>query len=106
MSNVQPPRPGRKYSQADIAAIPAAYPNFQMPGYAMRHDSDGTVSFVPWNEASYGGRMDPSRPQDMRTARTYSYDPDVAWDVPPIQKRTPQQRLESLANSWMEDVKK
>ena len=100
----QPPRPGRKYTPAQVEAMRQAYPDFIMPGYAMRVDEDGMFSFIPWNEASFGGARDPDRPQDFLSPRAYSA--DVKWDVPPIQKRTAQQRLDSLANSFMEDCQK
>ena len=93
-----------KYTQAQIELMRAAYPDYQMPGYVMRHDADGTVSFVPSKQATFGGARDPSRPQDWQSPRGFSG--EVSWDVPPIVKRTPQQRLESLANSFMEDVRK
>ncbi|HEX5912896.1 MAG TPA: hypothetical protein VFY54_07190, partial [Rubrobacter sp.] len=89
---------------AQMEAMRKAYPDFVMPGYAMRIDDDGMFSFVPWHQATYGGVMDPDRPQDFRPRRQFQG--EVSWDVKPIKKRTPQERLESLANSFMADVQK
>src|SRR3990167_8407034 len=103
---VSTPRPGVKYTSEQMAAMRLAYPDFQMPGYVMRLDADGTTSFVPWHKAAYGGAYDPNRQGENLPLRTYA----VGWDedpfpVDPIKKRTAQERTNSMMERLMQGWK-
>jgi len=96
---VSPPRPGVKYTAEQMQQMQREYPHFAMPGYVIRLEA-GLFSFVRWDDASYGGQGGP------RSPRAYELVPTEPLVAPPIRKRTPQQRLESLANNWDPDIRK
>lgn len=99
---VGPPVSGRKYTGAQMDAMRRAYPNFVMPGHVLRIE-DGMFSFVPWHKASGGGSRDPNRPQENLPLRQWKAHHPLTAD--PIQKRTPQERIASLAARFADDLK-
>jgi len=68
-------------------------------GYVARADADGKVGFVPWQKASTSGPVGQSRLKPERSApREFDFTP------PPIVKRTPQARVESLTQRLLQQV--
>lgn len=98
---VSEPRPGVLYTPAEFEAMRRAYPDFVMPGYVIRLE-EGYFSFVPWNQATGGGQggTRPARGYQMKWSEE-----DYPFHRAPTRKRTPQQRLDSLADRIAEDTK-
>lgn len=89
-------QPGKKYTRAQLvrALGPQDAQQLRMRGYVLRHDVlDGTYSVVPWTEAS------DSRTQPVQGAGTFA-------PPPPIRKRTPAQRVDSLMLKWLDEMKR
>lgn len=67
-------------------------------GYVARADADGTCRFVPWQQAN---RITPDSEGGSRWRVYAASEADVMKelrkDIPPIQRRTPQERTASLA---------
>lgn len=88
--------PGKKYTRAQLVAAigPQDAHSLKMRGYVLRHDvMDGLYSVVPWAEAT-----------DSRTTSTTGT--GQFTPPPPIAKRTPAQRVDSLMALWIKDMKK
>lgn len=70
-----------------------------LKGYVSRADADGTCRFVHWTE-KFANQMTPDASGGPHL-RTFVSNVDVAEelrkDIPPIQRRTPQERTASLA---------
>ncbi len=108
--------PGKRYTRAEIAAMrdDPELAKLVLWGYVLRAELDGTMSFVHYSQTAFkkGGAPDDgkvggvrSRGQDgVRTDRTWR-NPAPQWDLPPIQKRTPQERMASLMEKVGEDIK-
>ncbi len=79
------------------------YPHFTMPGYGVRVQ-DGMFQFIPWQHLSGGGAREHG--EVVRGPRHFTVTPNEPLVAPPIQKRTPQQRLSSLSQKWIEDTRK
>jgi len=97
--------PGRKYTFAEVAKLRES-PDLAervLQGYVLRQDLDGTVQFVRWDKATWGGGGAPSKP--LRQYETTEPDPFDKASLPPITRRTPQARLASLSAAIAEDVR-
>jgi len=68
-------------------------------GYVARADADGKVGFVPWQKATTKGKAGKSELKPV-SSETHEF----AFTPPPILKRTPQQRVESLTLRLMQQV--
>ena len=100
--------PGRKYTFAEVAKLRDT-PDLAervLEGYVLRQDLDGTVQFVPAAQATGGGGAfgrPPEKP--LRQYETTEEDPFDKASLPPITRRSPQERLRSLAGKIAEDVR-
>lgn len=98
--------PGKKYTYAELEKIrmqdPLAAAKWSKKGYAWRQDMDGTMMLVHWkqttNTRTHG---------ELPTRGFASVDPDPFRldELPPIVKRTPAERLDSLMAKISEDFK-
>jgi hypothetical protein len=97
--------PGRKYTYAELAQLrdDPEVANLAIRGYVWRQDLDGTMQLVHYTQATGGGRTTGGRPE--RPDRLYAATEDPWGDLPPIVKRTPQERKESLIKRWFDDCK-
>lgn len=90
--------PGKKYTRQQIVAgvNQGEADRLKEVGYVLRHDvMDDTYSVVHWTNAGGQG-----------FAPRQAFDPFAFTEPPePIQKRTPQQRLDSLMLRFIEDCK-
>jgi hypothetical protein len=92
--------PNRKYTYAELAELRDSDELAQraIAGYVWRQDLDGTMQLVHHTQATGGGRTTGGRPE--RPDRLYVATEDPWGDLPPIVKRTPQERKESLIAKW------
>lgn len=96
--------PGKKYTPAQIRRLisEAEAHELQMTGYVLRHDVlDDTYTVVHWTNASSGQEWGEFR-QDQR----FAIDPNAFPAPPPIQKRTPMERVDSLMARFIQDCKR
>lgn len=100
------PVPGRRYTAGELRAFldQEGATALQAQGYVLRHNvSDDTYQLVHWTNAAGGEEFGTFR-KDQRVA----YDPHAfnEADLPPIVKRTPQQRVDSLMLRFIEDCQR
>lgn len=99
--------PGRKYTRAQLQALvdQSTADELALQGYALRHDVlDDTYTVVHWTNA--GGTIGTEDGRQNRKARM-AVEP-VAFDekdLPPIVRRTAQQRVDSLMIRLLEAAK-
>lgn len=95
-------RPGVKYTFAELEGFreDPSFSDWAAKGYVWRQELDGTLKLVHWSKA----HMD----NEVRNPKFYVDKRDVREIFPtdPIQKRTPQQRLQSLVDKWWEDCRR
>lgn len=94
-------KPNVKYTFAELERIRTAFPGLTLeyPGYAWRMEMDGTMMLVRWDKAT-SAALDGDRAPVARA----STHPDLQSEsLPPIVKRTPQQRLESVMAKVRDD---
>ena len=103
--------PGRKYSYAELQQLrnDPEIAQRALQGYVLRQDLDGTVRWVHHSKAT-GGGGNFGAPVEV-TTRNYEavWDKNEGpgpWDLPPIVKRTPQQRVDSLMLRFIGDCQK
>jgi hypothetical protein len=98
--------PNRKYTYAELEKLRAEHPDlarvYARYGYVWRMDLDGTMEMVHWTKASNGGAGAPLPDREFVTTNP---DPFNKADLPPIVKRTPQERMESLMAKVAPDIK-
>ena len=94
--------PGRRYTSEEMAALrdDPALAKAALDGYVLRANPDGTMQFIRWNKAT-GGGIGGDLPM-----REYAHTGEKPWgDLPTISRRTPQERVDSLALKIKEDIK-
>lgn len=98
--------PGRRYTYAELAQLRDSDELAQraIAGYVWRQNLDGTMELVHWSKASGGGRSTDRTLEKPERGFAATWDEDP-WDLPPIVKRTPQERKESLIKRWFDDCK-
>lgn len=98
--------PGRRYTSAEMAELrdTPELAGMALQGYVLRANDDGTMQFVHWTKATGGGGTFNGKP--ARPGRGYTATEDPWGDLPPIVKRTPQQRVDSLMVRFIEDCRK
>lgn len=101
----------KKYTRDEIRLMrdDPELAKLQLRGYVLRLDSDGTMSFVHWTRASGGGGLEEGK--QVLPLRTFTtvWDTDKGedpWNLPPLTKRTPQQRIASLTSRWLDGCRK
>ena len=98
--------PGRKYTYAQLEQIRAQHPDaaraWAAKGYAWRMDLDGTMMLVHWRDTT-NSRTHGEMPE--RAFNPANPDPFRLDELPPIVKRTPQERIASLMAKISEDVR-
>ncbi len=100
--------PGRKYTKAQLQALmdQATADELKLQGYALRFDVlDGTYTVVHWTNA--GGTIGTETGRKNRKPRM-AVDLDDPFDVasiPPIVRRTPQERVDSLMARLLQGAK-
>lgn len=101
--------PGRKYTFAELEQIRRENPDITklaMQGYVWRQDMDGTMQLVHWSQASGGGgRFGKPAEKGYRQFTAQDPDPFRLDELPPIVRRTPQERLDSLMKKAGEDLR-
>ena len=102
--------PNRKYTYAELEQIRQRHPDlaakYAKAGYVWRMDLDGTMMMVHQSQATEGGgRFGGPANKPMREFATTNPDPFNTDELPPIRKRTPQERLASLMAKISEDFK-
>ena len=99
---------GRKYTYAELAVLrdDPEMAAWAMKGYVWRQDLDGTMQLVHWSKASQGGGSFGQRPD--KPLMGFAASDDDLFDeanLPPIVRRTPQQRVASLTARIEGDMK-
>lgn len=87
--------PGKKYSVEEIAILRRQYPDLRVPGMVTRANLDGTTQFVPWHQASGGGRLHYGEQELPDRAFASSLD-DPFGELRRIERRPPRVQLASL----------
>ena len=95
--------PYKKYRPTEVEHIRTRYPDLKLPGMVTRANMDGTVQFVPWQDASGGGRLNRQGQQDAPDRMFSSALENPYGDLPLRQKRTPLQQMTSLRNRVRKD---
>lgn len=104
--------PGRKYTFAEVAELrnDPEVAERVLQGYVLRQDLDGTVQWVRWDKATGGGGAfggpDPKPLRSFEGVWDRDEGPGPWGDLPPIVKRTPQQRVDSLMLKFIGDCRK
>lgn len=95
--------PGRRYTHEEMRAIRESpeMAGLAFQGYVWRANLDGTVSLVHWTKAHMDNEV--RRPVGYVDLRPRE---EIFGRPPPIVKRTPQQRVQSLVNRWWEECRK
>jgi hypothetical protein len=98
--------PGKKYTFAELELIrqqdPVAARKWAMAGYGWRFEMDGTMMLVPSKDLTHGGVAKDRAPREFASSLD---DPFNKAELPKIQKRTPQERLDSLLKKVDGDIK-
>lgn len=96
------PRVGKKYTLAQIQQMHREHPDLRMPGHVLRKDDDGLWSIVPDAQAAmpWSGKG-----KALDTAYRSKESIKELFPVDPIRKRTPQERIASMAERLAEDMK-
>ena len=96
------PRVGRKYTFEQIQQMHRENPGLVIPGHVLRKDADGLWSIVPDSKAAmpWSGKG-----KALETGYRSKETIKEMFPVDPIQKRTPQERIASLADKLAEDMK-
>ena len=92
--------PYKRYTYAEMQRLRELYPGLLMPGFVIRANEDGTMQFVKAEDAS--ALHEWKSPRGYEDTRPM----DEVFPKEPIKKRTPQQRVESLVNRWIDDCKR
>lgn len=98
----------RKYTYDELAQLrnDPSLAQRVFDGHVMRQDLDGTVKFVPWSQASEGGGTFGNKPdKPLRGFASTDEDPFDVASLPPIVKRTPHQRVDSMMLKVLADFK-
>jgi hypothetical protein len=112
--------PGRKYRPEDLTKLitQAKADKLRIRGYVLRMDAEGWVEIVHWSKADdfqstmrddwKRYRKDPGRPEMLRAggfdgSKDPGGPPVDAGTIAPVKKRTPQQRLDSLMQRFVDD---
>jgi hypothetical protein len=95
--------PFKKYRPTEIEVIRARYPDLKLPGMVTRANMDGTIQFVPWQDASGGGGLNPDGSQAMPDRGFSSTLDNPYGDLPVRTKRTPLQQMTALRNRVRKD---
>jgi hypothetical protein len=91
---------GKKYTTEQMLAMAQAFPELTIPGHVLRKDADGMYVIVP--EAKAAGAF--GRGKALDTAYRSKQSVEELFPTEPIRKRTPQERIASLADSLAEDM--
>jgi hypothetical protein len=98
--------PGKRYTGQQLRQLIGQQEakELEMQGYVLQFDAvSRTYAVVPWQQASAAMRMDaPDPAQRQLVSGSHQFDPS---ELPPIVKRTPAQRVDSLMLKWIEDMK-
>lgn len=95
--------PGKRYSIAEVERLRIKYPDLKLPGMVTRANIDGTVQFIPWQQASGGGGLNPDGSQAMPDRGFASTLDNPYGDLPVRTKRTPLQQMTALRNRVRKD---
>jgi hypothetical protein len=96
-------RPGVEYTREEVAAFrnSSELADVLLRGYVFTLTVGGNFMLVPWNQASGGGYGGDSS-TSFGVEKTQSFD---TRELPPIVRRTPQERLNSLMDKVGEDLR-
>lgn len=101
--------PNRKYTFAELEKLRAQYPDlarvYARHGYVWRMDLDGTMEMVHYTKATGGGGSFGQPAERPMREFAATGDPFNLDELPPIRKRTPQERIDSLMSKVSEDFK-
>jgi len=95
--------PHKRYSILEIERLRKKYPDLKLPGMVTRANADGTVQFIPWQDASGGGRLNQYGEQEMPDRAFASTLDNPYGDLPVRTKRTPLQQMTALRNRVRKD---
>lgn len=95
--------PGRKYTFAQLAGLREQpdMTKWALQGYVWRQELDGTLELVHWSKASGGGQ---GGTLPRRGFATTDPDPFDKAGLPPIVRRSPQERMASLMSKVGPDL--
>lgn len=90
-------QPYKRYTNEELARLRSdkSLENWQARGYHWRHNLDGTTQLVHWRDVP-GTAGRPLR-DNLGSAQ---------FTAPPIRKRTPVERVDSLMLRWINDMKR
>jgi hypothetical protein len=95
--------PFKKYTIAEVERLRVQYPDLKLPGMVTRANMDGTVQFVPWQDASGGGRLNRQGQQDAPDRMFSSSLDDPFGELPLRERRDPRVQLASLMDKVRPD---
>jgi len=115
--------PGRKYRPEELTKLitQARADKLRVQGYVLRMDAEGWVEIIHWTKADdfqstmrkdwAAYRKDPGKPLMQRAggfdgSKDPGGPPVDAGTIAPVKKRTPQQRLDSLMQRFIDDCKR
>lgn len=104
-------KPGVEYTREEVAQLrdQPELANLLLKGYVATLTIGGNFMFVPWNKAAGGGYSgEGTGSVGSRNGSDYGKEQQAVFlkeTLPPIVRRTPQQRLESLLSKVGEDLK-
>ncbi len=106
-------RPGVEYTREEVAAFRDSpeLANALLRGFVFTLTIGGNFMLIPWNQAAGGGYGGPGKQGFIDTQsggssygrpETHTFD---KHDLPPVTKRTPQERVESLLSKVGDDLR-
>ena len=95
--------PFKKYTIAEVERLRVKYPDLKLPGMVTRANQDGTVQFVPWQDASGGGGLNQYGEQEMPDRMFASTLDNPYGELPKRERREPLVQLASLMSKVRDD---